>query len=603
MWCHVWAAVAVAFKGDRKFRGGARRESGRLSDGCCGQRLDPSRYGRWSRGLSFAPQIIKGYSEGSAGSPEPHHLSPSSTSPPGRRQDSPTSLDGVESVLGSSPASQGSTPNLDAFSIHNKVTFPFHSGKVLYPPPDQVPFSLPTTRKISPTVDRHAPDAAHSLFDSLGDSLHYQQGHHNKRFPDTTLSSHEKNSESSLDSKYSLLHLDSISEIERRSKDRKEETVKEWEYKEEYIDERSAEDQLEPEDLRSSSTSQRDSSSFQKLTSPCHQASSPNRQGLSPDHQALSPNRQALSPNPQSSSPYYLSSSPCRQSLSPSRHSPSPYPRTSSPYHQSSGPYRQSSSPYRQSLRSPHQRAPSPHRRALSPHQRAHSPHQQALSSYQRALSPHHQPLSPDRQAPSPHQQSSSFLLQKNIFSFDSGPSDSNTGVGCDSSGSGDGEGEGDNGGNMSTGLALQQALAARAMALNNLVTVPMPNPLVPTLLPMQSATDSPEASSLLVRALASSAPRRPRGEKKPIPDSLKDEKYFERRKRNNLAAKKSRDARKQREDQVTLRAGYLEKENAMLRAQVATLREEAASLRHILMQKKQGQQKTYEHKFTFPSV
>ena len=35
------------------------------------------------------------------------------------------------------------------------------------------------------------------------------------------------------------------------------------------------------------------------------------------------------------------------------------------------------------------------------------------------------------------------------------------------------------------------------------------------------------------------------RGEKKPIPEDLKDEKYFERRKRNNLAAKKSRDQRK----------------------------------------------------------
>ena len=37
------------------------------------------------------------------------------------------------------------------------------------------------------------------------------------------------------------------------------------------------------------------------------------------------------------------------------------------------------------------------------------------------------------------------------------------------------------------------------------------------------------------------------RGEKKPIPEDLKDEKYFERRKRNNLAAKKSRDQRKVR--------------------------------------------------------
>lgn len=46
---------------------------------------------------------------------------------------------------------------------------------------------------------------------------------------------------------------------------------------------------------------------------------------------------------------------------------------------------------------------------------------------------------------------------------------------------------------------------------------------------------------------------RRQRGEKRPIPDEQKDEKYFERRKRNNEAAKKSRDARKIREDRVSL--------------------------------------------------
>lgn len=47
---------------------------------------------------------------------------------------------------------------------------------------------------------------------------------------------------------------------------------------------------------------------------------------------------------------------------------------------------------------------------------------------------------------------------------------------------------------------------------------------------------------------------RRQRGEKRPIPHEQKDEKYFERRKRNNEAAKKSRDARKIREDRVSLK-------------------------------------------------
>ncbi|XP_039314108.1 cell death specification protein 2 [Solenopsis invicta] len=77
---------------------------------------------------------------------------------------------------------------------------------------------------------------------------------------------------------------------------------------------------------------------------------------------------------------------------------------------------------------------------------------------------------------------------------------------------------------------------------------------------------------------------RRPRSEKKPIPDEQKDEKYYERRKRNNQAAKKSRDARKIREDHIALRATMLEHENAILKAQIVTLREEAQSLRHMLI-------------------
>lgn len=92
-----------------------------------------------------------------------------------------------------------------------------------------------------------------------------------------------------------------------------------------------------------------------------------------------------------------------------------------------------------------------------------------------------------------------------------------------------------------------------------------------------------------LARALAavSQTSKRPRSEKKPIPSEQKDDKYFERRKRNNNAAKKSRDARKAREDEIAIRASFLEKENAILRAQVATLREEANSLRQLLLQKR----------------
>ncbi|XP_055838964.1 transcription factor ces-2 isoform X2 [Episyrphus balteatus] len=75
---------------------------------------------------------------------------------------------------------------------------------------------------------------------------------------------------------------------------------------------------------------------------------------------------------------------------------------------------------------------------------------------------------------------------------------------------------------------------------------------------------------------------RRPRGEKRPIPDEQKDEKYYERRKRNNEAAKKSRDARKIREDRIAFRAALLEQENSILRAQIAALRNELHSVREM---------------------
>jgi primosomal protein N'' len=71
------------------------------------------------------------------------------------------------------------------------------------------------------------------------------------------------------------------------------------------------------------------------------------------------------------------------------------------------------------------------------------------------------------------------------------------------------------------------------------------------------TVTQLSSTDPLLTRALAGvgacGTPKRPRGEKKPIPEDQKDEKYYERRKRNNQAAKKSRDARKIREDQVSL--------------------------------------------------
>uniref|UniRef100_A0A672HZ67 HLF transcription factor, PAR bZIP family member a n=1 Tax=Salarias fasciatus TaxID=181472 RepID=A0A672HZ67_SALFA len=67
------------------------------------------------------------------------------------------------------------------------------------------------------------------------------------------------------------------------------------------------------------------------------------------------------------------------------------------------------------------------------------------------------------------------------------------------------------------------------------------------------------------------------------IPEDLKDDKYWARRRKNNVAAKRSRDARRLKENQIAIRAGFLEKENAALRMEVADLRKELGRCKNIV--------------------
>ncbi|XP_069508857.1 thyrotroph embryonic factor isoform X2 [Ambystoma mexicanum] len=66
-------------------------------------------------------------------------------------------------------------------------------------------------------------------------------------------------------------------------------------------------------------------------------------------------------------------------------------------------------------------------------------------------------------------------------------------------------------------------------------------------------------------------------------PEEMKDEKYWSRRKKNNVAAKRSRDARRLKENQITVRAAFLEKENTALRTEVAELRKEMGKCKNLL--------------------
>lgn len=63
----------------------------------------------------------------------------------------------------------------------------------------------------------------------------------------------------------------------------------------------------------------------------------------------------------------------------------------------------------------------------------------------------------------------------------------------------------------------------------------------------------------------------------------VQDEKYWNRRLKNNEAAKRSRDARRVKENQISVRAAFLERENAALRLEVANMRKELGRCRNIV--------------------
>ena len=63
-------------------------------------------------------------------------------------------------------------------------------------------------------------------------------------------------------------------------------------------------------------------------------------------------------------------------------------------------------------------------------------------------------------------------------------------------------------------------------------------------------------------------------------------ESYWERRKKNNASAKKSRDARKTRVLQTQIKAAFLERENLKIHAQLMIVQQENACLKRVLCAK-----------------
>lgn len=114
----------------------------------------------------------------------------------------------------------------------------------------------------------------------------------------------------------------------------------------------------------------------------------------------------------------------------------------------------------------------------------------------------------------------------------------------------------------------------------------PGPQPGMDTLVPQEPPQPPPapshsptELSSVDHNGIKIPPKKRPHN----VPDEQKDNAYWEKRKKNNESAKRSRDARRMKEEQIAMRVVYLEQENLQLRTEVSLLKGEIEKLRCML--------------------
>ena len=89
----------------------------------------------------------------------------------------------------------------------------------------------------------------------------------------------------------------------------------------------------------------------------------------------------------------------------------------------------------------------------------------------------------------------------------------------------------------------------------------------------------------------------------RPLPDDLKDEAYWERRRKNNEAAKRSRDLRRAKEDEIAIRAAFLEQENFRLKCELIQAKIEYDKMRTLWLSTQQGQQQQNQTESKHPSI
>lgn len=95
-----------------------------------------------------------------------------------------------------------------------------------------------------------------------------------------------------------------------------------------------------------------------------------------------------------------------------------------------------------------------------------------------------------------------------------------------------------------------------------------------------QGQTEETNGSTAQAAQATTTTPTSGRKRGRPLPDDQKDEAYWERRRKNNEAAKRSRDARRAKEDEIAIRAAFLEQENIKLRMRIAQLENELTKAR-----------------------
>lgn len=109
--------------------------------------------------------------------------------------------------------------------------------------------------------------------------------------------------------------------------------------------------------------------------------------------------------------------------------------------------------------------------------------------------------------------------------------------------------------------------------------------PIQPDSMEEQGHSKVPQSSSDFSSSMPKKAeePKRAKRRRLPVPDDRKDGKYWERRHKNNVAAKRSRETRRLKQEQDLLKAEHAIQENIRLRAEVDVLKSEISSLRRLL--------------------